>query len=48
MPDSLAQLEEQKTELFRQIADLGDFRRGSITHHLRQMWQAHLSLCPAP
>jgi hypothetical protein len=31
MPDSLAQLEEQKTELFRQIADLGDFRRGSIT-----------------
>ena len=31
MPDSLAQLEKQKTELFRQIADLGDFRRGSIT-----------------
>jgi len=31
VPDSLAQLEKQKTELFRQIADLGDFRRGSIT-----------------
>ena len=31
MPDSLAQLEQQRTELFRQIADLGDFRRGSIT-----------------
>lgn len=31
MPDSLAQLEKQRTELFRQIADLGDFRRGSIT-----------------
>src|SRR2546429_9473420 len=31
MPDSLAQLEKQRTELFRQIADLGDFRRGSVT-----------------
>jgi hypothetical protein len=31
MPDSLAQLEKQRTELFRQIADLGDFRRGSIS-----------------
>jgi hypothetical protein len=31
MPNSLAQLEKQRTELFRQITDLGDFRRGSIT-----------------
>ena len=31
MPDSLAQLEKQRTELFRHIADLGDFRRGSVT-----------------
>jgi hypothetical protein len=31
MPDSLAQLEKQRMELFRQITDLGDFRRGSIT-----------------
>ena len=31
MPDSLAQLEKQRAELFRQLADLGDFRRGSIT-----------------
>ena len=31
MPDSLAQLEKQRTELFRQITDLGDFRRGSVT-----------------
>ncbi len=31
MPDSLAQLEKQRTELFRLIADLGDFRRGSVT-----------------
>lgn len=31
MTDSLAHLELQRTQLFRQIADLGDFRRGSIT-----------------
>lgn len=31
MPDSLTQLEAQRTELFRQIAEVGDFRRGSIT-----------------
>ncbi|MBZ5705907.1 MAG: hypothetical protein LAN63_11170 [Acidobacteriia bacterium] len=31
MPDSLAQLEKQRTELFRQIIRLGDFRRGSVT-----------------
>jgi predicted oxidoreductase len=31
MPDSLAQLEKQRTELFRQIAGLGDFRPGSVT-----------------
>jgi hypothetical protein len=31
MPDSLAQLEKQRAELLRQIADLGDFRRGSVT-----------------
>jgi len=31
MSDSLTLLERQRTELFRQIANLGDFRRGSIT-----------------
>jgi hypothetical protein len=31
MPDSLEQLESQRADLFRQIALLGDFRRGSIT-----------------
>jgi hypothetical protein len=31
MPDTLPQLEAQRTDLFRQIASLGDFRRGSIT-----------------
>ena len=31
MPDSLTQLEAHRTELFRQIAAVGDFRRGSIT-----------------
>jgi hypothetical protein len=31
MPESLPQLEAQRTDLFRQLADLGDFRRGSIT-----------------
>ena len=31
MPDSLPQLEAQRSELFRQLAALGDFRRGSIT-----------------
>ena len=31
MPDSLSQLEKQRTQLFCQIADLGDFRRGSVT-----------------
>ena len=31
MPDSLPQLEAQRTDLFRQLAAVGDFRRGSIT-----------------
>ena len=31
MPDALPELEKQKTEVLRQIAGLGDFRRGSIT-----------------
>jgi hypothetical protein len=31
MPDSLPQLEAQRTDLFRQLVALGDFRRGSIT-----------------
>lgn len=31
MPDSLLHLEAQRTDLFRQLATLGDFRRGSIT-----------------
>ena len=31
MPDSLPQLEAKRSDLFRQIATLGDFRRGSIT-----------------
>ena len=31
MPDSLRQLESQRADLFRQIATVGDFRRGSIT-----------------
>ena len=31
MPDPLAQLEKQRTDLFRQIAAVGDLRRGSIT-----------------
>ena len=31
MPDSLPHLEAKRTDLFRQLAALGDFRRGSIT-----------------
>src|SRR5258708_3160341 len=31
MLDSVARLEIQRTDLFRQVAALGDFRRGSIT-----------------
>ena len=31
MPESLPQLEAQRIDLFRQLAALGDFRRGSIT-----------------
>jgi hypothetical protein len=31
MPNSLPQLEAQRSDLFRQLAALGDFRRGSIT-----------------
>lgn len=31
MSDSLPQLEAQRADLFRQLAALGDFRRGSIT-----------------
>jgi hypothetical protein len=32
MPSSLLQLEAQRTDLFRQLAALADFRRGSITN----------------
>ena len=31
MPDSLAQLEAQRSELFRELISVGDLRRGSIT-----------------
>jgi hypothetical protein len=31
MPDSLPQLEAKRSDLFRQIASLGDFRRGSVS-----------------
>ena len=31
MSDSLSDLEARRTELFRQLANMGDFRRGSIT-----------------
>jgi hypothetical protein len=31
MPDSLPLLEAKRTDLFRQLAAVGDFRRGSIT-----------------
>lgn len=31
MPNSLPELEALRTDLFRQLATLGDFRRGSIT-----------------
>ena len=31
MTNSLSQCEAQRTELFRELAALGDFRRGSIT-----------------
>jgi len=31
MSDTLPQLEAKRSDLFRQIATLGDFRRGSIT-----------------
>ncbi len=31
MPDTLSTLEDQRTQLLRQIAQLGDFRTGSIT-----------------
>jgi hypothetical protein len=31
MPDSLPQLEAQRTDLLRQLATVDDFRRGSIT-----------------
>jgi hypothetical protein len=31
MPESLSNLEDDRSELLRQISGLGDFRRGSIT-----------------
>ena len=31
MPDSLAQLEEQRSQILRENSPLGDFRRGSVT-----------------
>jgi hypothetical protein len=31
MPDNLPQLEAERSNLFRQLVSLGDFRRGSVT-----------------
>jgi hypothetical protein len=41
MPDSLAQLQAQRSELFRQLISVGDLRRGSITTTTGKCGKAH-------
>ena len=44
MSDSLSDLGARRTELFRQLANMGDFRRGSITSTSGKCGKPKLSL----
>lgn len=41
MPETLEDLERQKNELYRQLAELGDFRRGTISANYRKCGKAY-------
>ena len=41
MQETLEDLERQKNELYRQLAELGDFRRGTISANYRKCGKAY-------
>jgi hypothetical protein len=46
-PDELAELERRRTELYRQLGQVGDFRRGSLNGVWRRCGKANCA-CAAP
>ena len=42
MSEQLERLEEQRSELIGQLAELGDFRAGSVTSFYSSMWEARV------
>ena len=46
MSDSLEQLQQQRTQIFRQIGQLGDLRPGSITNTSGRCGKSKLPLPP--
>ena len=44
MTDSLSQLDAKRNDLFRQLAAVGDFRRGSVTTTSGKCGKSQLSL----
>src|SRR5680860_1009762 len=47
MPPSLPDLEQQRAQLYAELADVGDFRRGSITENYRRCGKPSCA-CAAP
>lgn len=41
MPETVEDLERQRNELYRQLAELGDFRRGTISANYRKCGKAY-------
>jgi len=47
MPQSLDDLEQQRSAILHRLTDLGDLRPGFHYHHFRSLWQAELPLSPS-
>ena len=47
VPPSLPDLEQQRAQLYAELADAGDFRRGSLTENYRRCGKANCA-CAAP
>ena len=47
VPPSLPDLEQQRAQLYAELVDVGDFRRGSITENYRKCGKGNCA-CAAP
>ncbi|MHB8274253.1 MAG: DUF6788 family protein [Dermatophilaceae bacterium] len=47
MPPSLSDLEQQRAQLYAELVDVGDFRRGSITENYRRCGKGNCA-CATP